>query len=163
MPRSLAVVPRPVRRAGSAPGRLHHRRAQPHLPLPADRRLTNTGARHANHPVNHPRLGNPHAERSGRPCDLKDGGDVYDWTQTDDALCDGDVFVFAGVLVNCWPTLVAFEAEHLHRLEGTTWEVLDDGKYAAAAAVARKLAPESLGKPVSMSELCGATDDDFVF
>lgn len=81
-------------------------------------------------------------------CPLSDGGAVYDWTQTANELRDGDVFTFAGgkgvgVLVEAWPVLVHGEAEHLHNLgPNTTWETMDDGKYAAAARVAAKLAPQ---------------------
>lgn len=77
-------------------------------------------------------------------CPMSDEGDVYDWTQCEDSLRDGDVFLFAngtraGILVKAWPTLVDGDAEHLHTLAGATWETLDGGKYAAAAAVAAKL------------------------
>ncbi|WP_227461647.1 hypothetical protein [Cupriavidus pauculus] len=73
------------------------------------------------------------------------GADLYDWTQTESALRDGDVFLSkdgkaAGVLMEAWPVLVAGDCEALHTLaETTTWETVDGGKYAAAAAVARKL------------------------
>lgn len=79
-------------------------------------------------------------------CPFTDGDMVYDWTQTADECRDGDVFVFAGgkgvgILMEAWPVLVAGKAEELHSLAaGTTWETVDGGKYAAAAAVARKLA-----------------------
>lgn len=72
-------------------------------------------------------------------------GDLYDWTQTESALRDGDVFVsedgkVAGVLMEAWPVLVAGESCELHTLAETyTWETFEDGKYAAAAVVARKL------------------------
>ncbi|CAJ0808459.1 hypothetical protein R77560_04723 [Ralstonia thomasii] len=77
-------------------------------------------------------------------CPMSDERNVYDWTQCDDGLRDGDVFLFAngtraGILVEAWPTVVVGDAEHLHTLAGATWESLDGGKYAAAAAVAVKL------------------------
>jgi len=77
-------------------------------------------------------------------CPMSEEGDVYDWTQCEDGLRDGDVFLFAngtraGILVKAWPTLVDGDGVHLHTLAGVTWETLGGGKYAAAAAVAAKL------------------------
>lgn len=74
-----------------------------------------------------------------------DEGCLYDWTQTSESLRDGDVFLFengtrAGILLEAWPTAVDGDHDALHYLtDGYTWETLDGGKYAAAAAVARKL------------------------
>lgn len=82
-------------------------------------------------------------------CPHNDGSAIYDWSQTADELRDSDVYVSAngklvGVMVEAWPVLVAGQADQLHTLgPNATWETLDDGKYATAAAVAHKLAPVS--------------------
>ncbi|AMR78008.1 hypothetical protein [Cupriavidus nantongensis] len=81
-------------------------------------------------------------------CPLTDGSAVYDWSQSASELRDGDVFIFAdgkctGVMVEAWPVLVAGEADALHTLAADkSWDTLDAGKYAAAARVAAKLAPQ---------------------
>ena len=69
--------------------------------------------------------------------------DVYDRTQTDDAIKDGDVLNLGGgnvaILVKSWPTIVVGEVEQFHRLTaGTSFETFDSGKYAASAAKARE-------------------------
>ena len=73
-----------------------------------------------------------------------DSGDVYDQTQTDDAIKDGDVLDLGNgnvaILVEAWPTVFSGKIEHFHRLDtGFSFETLDDGKYAASAAKAREL------------------------
>lgn len=72
----------------------------------------------------------------GRP-----SGEVYDLTQTDDSIKDGDVINLGNgnvaILMNAWPTVVVGEIEHFHRLvSGVTFESIDGGKYAASAAKA---------------------------
>lgn len=74
-------------------------------------------------------------------------GDVYDRTQTDDTIKDGDVLNLGNgnvaILVEAWPTTVTGEIKHFHRLEaGVTFETLDDGKYAPSAAKARDISKE---------------------
>lgn len=71
--------------------------------------------------------------------------EVYDRTQTDDSIKDGDVLNLGNgnvaILMKAWPTIVAGEIEHFHRLAtGVTFESVDDGKYAGAAAKAREVA-----------------------
>lgn len=98
-------------------------------------------------------------------CRLSDDGSVYDWTQCEEAVRDGDVFLFAngtraGILIGCWPTIVVGNAGKLHTLAAPhRWSTYEGGKYAQAAAVARKLArPVS---PLTMGQLCDETGDDF--
>ncbi|CAN7780236.1 hypothetical protein LJR296_007950 [Cupriavidus necator] len=80
---------------------------------------------------------------------LTESGAVYDWTQCADEARDGDVFLFdngtrAGILIECWPTIVVGNAGKLHTLAAPhRWSTYAGGKYAAAAAVARKLARPS--------------------
>ena len=71
-------------------------------------------------------------------------GEVYDRTQTDDSIKDGDVLNLGNgnvaILMKAWPTVVLGEIEHFHRLaSGATFESIDDGKYAASAVKAREL------------------------
>ncbi|WP_087865330.1 hypothetical protein [Comamonas thiooxydans] len=81
-----------------------------------------------------------------------DSGDVYDRTQTDSAIKDGDVLDLGNgnvaILVAAWPTVVTGEIEHFHHLkEGRTFEAFKGGKYLHSAEkareVARKAAPQS--------------------
>ena len=70
--------------------------------------------------------------------------EVYDRTQTDDSIKDGDVLNLGNgnvaILMKAWPTVVLGEIEHFHRLAtGVTFDSVDDGKYAASAAKAREL------------------------
>lgn len=69
--------------------------------------------------------------------------DVYDRTQTDDAIKDGDVLNLGNgnvaILVKAWPTIVVGDIEQFHRLKaGTSFETFDSGKYAASAEKARE-------------------------
>ena len=71
-------------------------------------------------------------------------GEVYDQTQIDDSIKDGDVLNLGqgnvAILMKAWPTVVVGEIEHFHRLaSGVTIESVDDGKYAASAAKAREV------------------------
>ena len=55
--------------------------------------------------------------------------DVYDRTQTDDAIKDGDVLNLGNgnvaILVKAWPTIVVGDIEQFHRLKaGTSFETL---------------------------------------
>ncbi len=73
-----------------------------------------------------------------------DSGDVYDQTQTDDAIKDGDVLNLGNgnvaILLEAWPTVFSGKIDRFHRLDaGFSFETLDDGKYAASAAKAREL------------------------
>ncbi len=73
-----------------------------------------------------------------------DSGDVYDQTQTDDAIKDGDVLNLGygnvAILLEAWPTVFSGKIDRFHRLDaGFSFETLDDGKYAASAAKAREL------------------------
>ncbi len=70
--------------------------------------------------------------------------EVYDQTQTDDSLKDGDVLSLGNgnvaILMKAWPTIVYGEIEDFHRLApGQDFDSIDGGKYAASAAKARKL------------------------
>lgn len=78
-------------------------------------------------------------------------GDVYDQTQTDDSIKDGDVLdLGAGnvaILVKAWPTIVVGEIENFHRLNAdTTFETFKDGRYAASAAKAREISRQLLNR-----------------
>jgi hypothetical protein len=75
-------------------------------------------------------------------------GEVYDQTQTDDSIKDGDVLNLGNgnvaILMKAWPTVVIGEIEGFHRLaSGVSFESIDDGKYAASAAKARESAAKS--------------------
>lgn len=77
--------------------------------------------------------------------------DVYDQTQTDDSIKDGDVLdLGAGnvaILVKAWPTIVVGEIENFHRLNAdTTFETFMDGRYAASAAKAREISRQLLNR-----------------
>ena len=70
--------------------------------------------------------------------------EVYDQTQTDDSIKDGDVLNLGNgnvaILMEAWPTIVFGEIEGFHQLApGETFESIDGGKYAASAAKAREL------------------------
>ena len=71
-------------------------------------------------------------------------GEVYDQTQIDDSIKDGDVLNLGSgnvaILMKAWPMVIFGEIEHFHRLSsGVTFESVDDGKYAASAAKAREV------------------------
>lgn len=76
-------------------------------------------------------------------------GDVYDRTQTDNSIKDGDVLdLGAGnvaIMVKAWPTVVVGEIEHFHKLDiGASFETYNDGRYAASATKAREIANQTL-------------------
>lgn len=79
---------------------------------------------------------------------------VYDRTQTDEAIMDGDVLNLGdgnvAILVKAWPVVVLGDIEHFERLAcGSSFETLDGGRYAASAAKARELfAPTAMTAPV---------------
>ena len=75
-------------------------------------------------------------------------GDVYDQTQTDCRIKDGDVLDLGcgnvAILVQAWPTIVAGDIEHFHTLApGETFESLADGRYAASALKAVEVSRNS--------------------
>lgn len=75
-------------------------------------------------------------------------GDVYDQTQTDSSIKDGDVLDLGqgnvAIMVKAWPTIVVGEIEHFHTLEsGSSFDTLEAGKYAGSAAKAREVASEA--------------------
>jgi len=72
-------------------------------------------------------------------------GDVYDQTQTDSSIKDGDVLDLGqgnvAIMVKAWPTIAVGEIEHFHTLEsGSSFDTLEAGKYAASAVKAREVA-----------------------
>jgi len=74
-------------------------------------------------------------------------GEVYDITQTDDDLEDGDVLKLSGgrlaVLVQAWPVMVVGQSDALHQLKpDKTWESFDRGLYSKSAEIARSIAAE---------------------
>lgn len=74
----------------------------------------------------------------------KPPSEVYDQTQTDESIKDGDVLNLGNgnvaILMAAWPTIVFGEIEGFHRLApGQNFDSIDGGKYAASAATARKL------------------------
>lgn len=71
-------------------------------------------------------------------------GDVYDQTQTDNSIKDGDVLdLGAGnvaIMVEAWPTIVVGEIEQFHKLSiGASFETYKAGRYAASAKKAREI------------------------
>lgn len=79
--------------------------------------------------------------------------EVYDRTQTDDSIKDGDVLNLGNgnvaILISAWPTVVLGEIQEFHQLEsGVTFESIDDGKYAASAEKARQVS-NCIDQPVS--------------
>ena len=74
-------------------------------------------------------------------------GDVYDRTQTDDSIKDGDILNLGNgniaILVQAWPTVVCGEIEHFHKIEdGYEFEKIDNGKYALSVTKARAVASD---------------------
>ena len=73
------------------------------------------------HPVIHDMKGMPHV-------------DVYDTTQTSDAIRDGDVLIVDGgliIMVGAWPALFDGQSNVFQRLgDGKTWATLEGGRYA---------------------------------
>lgn len=69
---------------------------------------------------------------------------VYDRTQTDVSIMDGDVLNLGdgnvAIVVKAWPVVVLGDIEDFQRLAyGSSFETIDGGKYAASAAKAREL------------------------
>lgn len=58
--------------------------------------------------------------------------EIYNISQTDEEVHDGDVFLMPGkrvaIMLEAWPTMVVGDSKELHRLEGS-WYDVDDGKY----------------------------------
>ena len=82
---------------------------------------------------------------------------VYDRTQTDVSIMDGDVLNLGdgnvAIVVEVWPVVVLGDIEDFQRLAyGSSFETLDGGKYAASAAKARELFEEglTLAQPVQV-------------
>ena len=76
-------------------------------------------------------------------------GDMYDQTQTDCRIKDGDVLDLGcgnvAIQIQAWPTIVAGEIEHFHSLaHGETFASLADGRYAASALKAIEVSKESI-------------------
>jgi len=74
-------------------------------------------------------------------------GDIYDQTQWDDTIRDGDVLIGskgAGILVDAWPVVVTGHMEEFHKLSpDISWEEFEDGKYAKSAELAQSQAKGS--------------------
>lgn len=82
-------------------------------------------------------------------------GDVYDQTQTDNAIKDGDILDLGGgnvaILVKAWPTIVVGEIEHFHKLQsGEAFETLEGGKYAASVVKAHEVASKGTAGHLQM-------------
>jgi len=87
-------------------------------------------------------------------------GDVYDQTQTDNTIKDGDVLDLGGgnvaVMVRAWPTIVVGEIEYFQRLQQReTFEAFEGGRYAASAVKAREVASKASNRGYALT---GATD-----
>ena len=87
---------------------------------------------------------------------------VYDRTQTDVSIMDGDVLNLGdgnvAIVVKAWPVVVLGDIEDFQRLAyGSSFETIDGGKYAASAAKARELfapaAITSLDEPPKVRDL----------
>lgn len=86
--------------------------------------------------------------------------DVYDRTQVDDSIKDGDVLNLGNgnvaILVKAWPTIVVGEIEQFHRLKaGTCFESFAKGKYAASAAKARVVSSSCCSPAGSIKTVLG--------
>jgi hypothetical protein len=60
------------------------------------------------------------------------GRELYDETQTNDDIHDGDVLVTdsgVGIMVEAWPVIVAGDIQGFHKLKDTSWEEFEGGKY----------------------------------
>ena len=71
--------------------------------------------------------------------------DVYDQTQTDSSIKDGDLLDLGGgnigILLQAWPTVVCGEIDQFHTLaDGESFDSYQEGKYSAAARKAREIA-----------------------
>jgi len=69
---------------------------------------------------------------------------VYDETQTNNKIKDGDVLKLSGgrvaIMNRAWPVMHTGDSEHLHQLEsGHTFDSIENGKYAASNRVANRL------------------------
>jgi hypothetical protein len=74
---------------------------------------------------------------------FKDTESAYDWSQSAIECKDGDLIVCGNtvaVMVSAWPTAVCGDEGVFHVLSpALTWDSYDEGKYAAAVSVARRL------------------------
>ena len=60
------------------------------------------------------------------------GRELYDETQTNDDIHDGDVLMTdsgVGIMVEAWPVIVAGDIQGFHKLKDTSWEEFEGGKY----------------------------------
>lgn len=80
---------------------------------------------------------------------MKDDGDVYDHTQTNEKIKDGDVLKLhggrAGVMVKAWPVITHGNSDALHKVQaGSHISKIDKGRYKKSFEVASKhaTAPE---------------------
>jgi len=72
-----------------------------------------------------------------------DDGEVYDLTQEDEVIKDGDILILAplngepryAILCQAWPTIVYGQSKILHSLVNTTWFEFEKGKYAPQASL----------------------------
>ena len=76
------------------------------------------------------------------------GRELYDETQTNDAIHDGDVLVTntgVGIMVEAWPVIVAGDIEGFHKLkDGTSWDEFEGGMYAESARKAMEVSGQEL-------------------
>lgn len=76
------------------------------------------------------------------------GRDLYDETQTNDSIHDGDVLVTntgVGIMVEAWPVIVAGDIEGFHKLkDGTSWDEFEGGQYAESAKRAMEVSGQEL-------------------
>lgn len=77
------------------------------------------------------------------------GAEVYDQTQTDSTMKDGDLLDLGGgnigILLQAWPTVVCGEIDQFHKLaDGVSFDSYLEGKYSAAALKAREIAALAL-------------------
>lgn len=72
------------------------------------------------------------------------GSEIYDETQTNDNIKDGDVIITdtgTGIMVSAWPVVVSGNIEGFHRIRaGLTWEEFENGQYLNSAQKAMEVA-----------------------
>lgn len=77
------------------------------------------------------------------------GSDLYDRTQTDNSIKDGDVIHSkngVGIMHQAWPVHHSGNESAFHRLKpGYSHETFDNGKYAASAKLANSIAMKDKG------------------
>ena len=76
--------------------------------------------------------------------DTNDTGTIYDCTQTQDHIDDGDVLVLPdgriGFLLEAWPVMLAGEPENFHTMKNPEkLPYMDGGKYAETAALVERI------------------------